>query len=159
MPPTVYIFIFLVIAFTLYFWTKSKMQEKVYKAEAAPTNGLSKDDSWEDFIFARPAILRLKNGETVPTSKFIRIRIQGSCMEPKGIIAGEQWFVKPISQSKILDEIKPGDVLLIHLKDKNMYKIREYQSTTPDATSLNTFYYNPDGTPHQVYIRDIFRRD
>lgn len=92
--------------------------------------------------------IKLMNGRYVNTRDYIRIVVHGNCMKPRNIQDGEEWLVEPLDKQKPpCSQIKEKDVLLIYLKDEDLYKIREFEGFNADG-SLQTFYYESDGTKH-----------
>ena len=88
------------------------------------------------------------NGRYVNTRDYIRIVVHGNCMKSRNIQDGEEWLVEPLDKQKpFRSQIKEKDVLLIYLKDEDLYKIREFEGFNADG-SLQTFYYESDGTKH-----------
>lgn len=125
------------------------MQYKVIPIEAGSTKNITSESLNKFVSSSRSMIIRLNSGEYIHSKDYIRIRIFGSCMKPRNIIKGEEWLVKPIDKNKdVWNQIKPEDVLLIHIKDKDIYKIREYVSPADDE-NLNTIWYEADGGKHR----------
>ena len=99
----------------------------------------------------RPSrLVKLDDGSYINSHDYVRIVINGRCMEPRNILNGEEWLVKPIDKNlDVLKQISPKDVLLIYLQDTNIYKIREYERVNREnGELLDTFYYQ-DGRPHK----------
>ena len=91
-------------------------------------------------------LIKLRDGRIMRTSDFIRIRITGSCMEPRNVLNGEEWLVLPIQKDKdIKSQIKVNDILLLYIQDKGIYKIRELRDILDDGNELVTGYYRLDG--------------
>ena len=62
-------------------------------------------------------------------------------MKPKNIESGAQLLVKKIDRTKSMcDQIKQGDILLIHLSDNGVYKIRIFDKY--EGTDLVTYRYD-----------------
>lgn len=94
-------------------------------------------------------IIKLPNGNYINTNDLIRIEIKGNCMRPRNVYDGEEWLVFPIDSTKKCEEqIKPKDIVLIYLEDKNIYKIREVRSFLGNQF-LDTIYYDNDGETNQ----------
>lgn len=114
-------------------------KDKVIDVEAGPTSECHRVFLKEE---AAPKIIKLPNGKLVSSRNFVRIRIRGNCMEPRSIFNGEQWLVDRIDHKKAVGEtIKKGDVVLIYLKDKNLFKIREVENIN-STNFLDTIRYN-----------------
>ena len=96
-----------------------------------------------------------KNGKPVNTSGMIRVVVQGDCMEPRGIKTGDQLLVRKISHRKPLrEQIKTGDILLIHLEDTGISKIRIFKEYDANG-NLVTYRYEGEkeresSQPHKV---------
>lgn len=150
MEPIIVILIILAFVFAGYYWSSAVLKKRtvvmddVIATEAGPLNAgctkfLRTSDSKE-----RALIIKLKDGRYINTSDYLRLRISGTCMTPRNILNGEEWLAKPYDGES--SAINPGDVLLIYIKDKNMYKIREVERVLDDKQEVETFYYNPDGS-------------
>lgn len=121
---------------TSHLYAKQK-EDLIIDVEAGPTSECACVLSKEKAI---SKIIKLPNGRFVDSQKYVRIKIHGNCMEPRDILNGEQWLVSKVNHNKpVEDNIKVGDVVLIHLKDKNLYKIREVKHISDN--SLDTIRY------------------
>jgi len=146
---TVYIAIFFIVLCSLYITTSfyNKNRDKVIFVE---TGSVANVDEAELKIkrSVPPKIFRLPDGTYASSHKFIRIIVKGSCMSKKGICSGEEWLVEAVNRhEKLENQIRPGNVLLIYLEDKGIYKIREFKSFTA-REELMTLYYDKDGLEH-----------
>lgn len=95
------------------------------------------------------SVIRLPNGMYANTRSYYRIHIIGGCMTTIGIRRDEEWLASKLKKrKKITEQIAKGDVLLIYLVDKNIYKIRRFDSVD-DNGKLRTYYYNEDGSVHE----------
>lgn len=93
-------------------------------------------------------VIQLPNKSYASTRSFYRIFIIGECMEKIGINQNEEWLASKLNKrKKVTEQITPGDVLLIYLKDKNIYKIRRFDHLN-EKGFLETYSYNPDGSVH-----------
>lgn len=91
-------------------------------------------------------------GNVVDTSNMIRVRVEGNCMRPRHIETGDQLLVKKIDRRRPLrDQIQEGNILLIHLADTKVDKIRIFDRYD-EAGQLITYRYADDGT-RQVSTR------
>lgn len=134
------------VASTLY-----SKKDKVYLAEAGSVDNASHGSA---MVQSAPSkIVRLNDGRRIRTSDYIRILIDGDCMTKRGVLRNEEWLVEPLTLSENDNRIKPHDILLIHLADKHIYKIREFVGYD-DNGDLNTLYYEegnkvkPSSKPH-----------
>ena len=89
----------------------------------------------------------------IDTSDMIRIVVKGNCMKPRNIESGAQLLVKKIDTTKAIDrQIKQGDILLIHLNDTGVYKIRIFDKY--EGADLVTYRY--DDNMHSM--ADLFNK-
>lgn len=144
---TVYLFIIFVglVAGYAYFSLTTPKTQMQFATEAGPIE--NSDAEKLRLLDKKVGVCMFKyNGNEIMSSDYIRILVQGNCMSPRGINSGESWLVEPIHSDKGIDtQVKKGDVLLVYLEDKNMYKIREFKDfADKEHTSLQTFWYNGD---------------
>jgi hypothetical protein len=68
-------------------------------------------------------------------------------MRQRCICNGDIVFARKFDKTFTLDNICPGNILLLYLNDARYegYKIRVFKQYSPDK-ELETFYYNPDGS-------------
>lgn len=85
-----------------------------------------------------------KNGWPISMRNKIRVVVHGNCMNKRGISDNDQLVVQKLNPKEI-KKLKPGDIVMIHLKDKDIDKIREFRKFTKDMR-LDTAYYLPDGS-------------
>lgn len=154
MNATVIIFvIFILISFLYGMWSyKSRANDIVYITEAGPTDG--NDCILQQHYHSPAQTYRLSNGEYRSSKDFFHIKVSGNCMASHNIFNGEEWLAERIDHSKSCQsQIAPKDVLFIYIKDKNIYKLREFSALNEDG-SLRTLYYDKQGnikyssTPH-----------
>lgn len=116
-------------------------QEKVIIAEAGDTGAIVNRKKTKNIIHMRPIRLKDDNGNSIDKSNLIRVLVDGKCMERKGIKDGSQLFAKAIDHSiKLSKQISQGDVLLIYLTDKNIYKLRVFDKI--EEGTLATYRYD-----------------
>ncbi len=142
MTATMIFGILVVLMCGFYAWANLRCvpkNEKVYEVEAGSTASSSPLGSYE----AKSKIIKLHNGRYITTADFIRIKIHGECMSFRNIKDGDEWLVERLEQEKIKPTIQVRDVLLIYIKEKNVYKIREFVGYAEDGT-LKTRYYEGD---------------
>ncbi len=136
------IFSAIVIAYGIISFKTSKEQD-VILVEAGPTTCMENVRVFQHYKSPVKTI-KLPDGSYKNSSEFIRIRIDGNCMQKRKICYGEEWLVEQINKSKSMQEqLNISDVLLIYIKDKNMYKIRELANFL-DNEMLETIYYDGD---------------
>lgn len=124
-----------------------KNSDKVYSASAGSSD--EQHESVTPIFTEESTVIQLPDGTYANTKSFHRLRINGSCMSPLNMNNGDEWLAVKIDHKKNLrDQIKIDDVLLIHLADKNSYKIRKVKGFINDTT-LDTYSYNQDKTEHK----------
>lgn len=88
-----------------------------------------------------------KGDEYLDMSKFIRTIVYGDCMKPKKLNNNDNVLVAKINNRKdILSQIEIGNVLLLYIPEKNLYKFRELDRIGEDGL-LYTIYYDSEGKP------------
>lgn len=123
----------------------AKKQEFVQCVEAGPTKKITAKFLEEQSFYAQRQIIKDQNGKDIDTSEMLRICVNGNCMKPKHIVTGSQLLVKKIDKNKpIKEQIKQGDILLIHLEDNNIHKIRIFDKYQENHL-LSTYRYDDDG--------------
>jgi len=84
------------------------------------------------------------NGKKVDTGKFIIRKVDGDCMAPRDIFAGDLLFIEPFNGNP--DSFSKGDIL--YIKDKSDFKIREfYCFDSNNPKKLKTLFYKSDRAP------------
>lgn len=143
---TVYFFIILIVLIGIYAYCNIayNKQEFVQCVEAGPTAETNARRLKEKSFYDKHRVVINKSGREIDTSGMIRIVASGNCMKPKGIESGSQLLVKKVNRkSPINNQIKKGDILLIHLVDNGIYKIRIFDRY--DGTDLATYRYDDNG--------------
>lgn len=119
-------------------------QEKVIIAEAGDTGTIVNRKKSKNIIHMRPITIKDNKGNTIDKSNLLRVLVDGKCMERKGIKDGTQLYAKVInSEVKLSKQISQGDILLIYLDDKNIFKLRVFDKMEEGA--LVTYRYNNIG--------------
>jgi len=97
------------------------------------------------------------NGKKVNPRKYIVKKVDGDCMVPRSIYAGNLLFIEKFNGNT--SSLSIGDILYIKYvkKSHSGYKIREYRGLdTSDSQKLQTLYYTGNGTsksssqPHEL---------
>lgn len=143
---TAYFLVILFVAVAIYAYINivSGKQEFVQCVEAGPTSTTDAKRLRELSFYDKHRIIKKPNGQEIDTSGMIRIVVKGNCMKPKGIESGTQLLVKKINKKdSVRKQIKEGDILLIHLMDNDLYKIRIFDRY--DGENLATYRYDDDG--------------
>lgn len=144
----------IVLSIYAYFNIMTRKQDFVQCVEAGPTCQINADNLNANSFYDKHRIVKKKNGDVVDTSKMIRIIVKGNCMKPKQIESGSQLLVLKLdAQRPVKEQIKSGDILLIHLKDTNIHKIRVFDKYENGV--LQTYRFDDNGQkkksskPHQ----------
>lgn len=146
----VYFISLLTVLLIAYYVSNNKLKrlEYVKCVEAGPTAKVTANDlhrlSFEDnYLY-----LKDDEGHPVHRDRMIRVVVKGDCMHCRHIVNGTQLLVASIDKNRSLKEqIKHGSILMIHIPDTNVDKIREMDHM--DDKNVYTFYYDPDGTKHK----------
>ena len=113
---------------------------KVIVAEAGKISEMGED--YQPYVYMNPIVLSDVNNEKIDSENLLRVLVHGHCMEPIGIMDGAQVFAEKIIKSKDFSmQAKYGDVLLIYLEDKNMFKLRIFEKYNQDK-DLITYRYD-----------------
>ncbi len=116
-------------------------RDYVQCVEAGSTIDTDAERLKECSFYDKRRIVRDSKGKEIDTSNMIRIVVNGNGMKPKNIESGAQLLVKKIDRTKSMcDQIKQGDILLIHLSDNGVYKIRIFDKY--EGTDLVTYCYD-----------------
>lgn len=109
-------------------------KEQVIVAEAGKISEIG--DTYQPYIYMNPI---LSNND----SNIQRVIVHGRSLEPRGIYDRSQLYVQLINLEKDFSlQVKHDDILLIYLKDKNIYKLRIFDKHL-DNDNLLTYMYNP----------------
>ncbi len=136
--------LFIAVAMYAYFNIVSGKQEFVQCVEAGPAMATDAKRLKELSFYDKHRIVLNADGQKVDTSGMMRIVVKGNCMKPKHIESGAQLLVKKINRKdSIRNQIKQGDILLIHLTDNDIYKIRIFDRY--DGGDLATYRYDDNG--------------
>lgn len=60
-------------------------------------------------------------------------------MTPRGVLSGKEWLVQRWDGN--VASVKKRDILMIHLKDKDIYKIREVEEILIEKHEFVTIHY------------------
>ena len=119
-------FLLLILAVLITYAISSTYGKEVVRGvEAGPVGECDPATVRQKSFRARPIEVRDEKGVIVDTSEMIRVVVCGDCMLERNIPNNSQLLVKRIDPSKTLEEqIKQGDIVMIHLRDQNLDKIR-----------------------------------
>lgn len=140
---TIYFLIILLLVIATYAYCNIVVGRRDYVqcVEAGPTKDTDAERLKECSFYDKRRVVRDSKGKEIDTSNMIRIVVKGNCMKPKNIESGAQLLVKKIDRTKSMcDQIKQGDILLIHLSDNGVYKIRIFDKY--EGTDLVTYRYD-----------------
>ena len=83
------------------------------------------------------------DGKRVNPKNYTIKKVDGDCMMPRGINAGDLLFIENFDKQNI-SSLNIGDILYIYHEKGNFYKIREYRGFKDDE-NFNTLYYTREG--------------
>lgn len=138
--------------------------ERIECVDAGPVSSVDPQDLHSRVKFEPMGIFRSEDGKLLTSADYQRITVSGNCMVPRGICSGQDLLVEKIKDGRDLS-LKEGDILLIHVPDKNLYKIRAYEEKTDENPNVyKTYYYDEAGEkkysskPHKKdYIQGVVR--
>ena len=138
--------------------------ERIECVDAGPVASVDSQALHSRVKFEPMGIFRTEDGKLLTSADYQRITVSGNCMVPRGILSGQDLLVEKIKDGRDLS-LKEGDILLIHVPDKNLYKIRAYEEKTDENPNVyKTYYYDEAGEkkysskPHKKdYIQGVVR--
>ena len=138
--------------------------ERIECVDAGPVASVDPQDLHSRVKFEPMGIFRTEDGKLLTSADYQRITVSGNCMGPKGIRSGQDLLVEKIKGGRDLS-LKKGDILLIHVPDKDIYKIRAYEKKTDkDPNVYETYYYDEarkkvlSSKPHKKdYVQGVVR--
>lgn len=129
-------------------WRLNYKQQQVIVADAGPTLELTAQEQEEKSFSVNYRVSKMPNGDIVDTRDYIRVYVDGGCMENRGIPNKSQVLVYPLNNDvDFKKQVKIGDVLLIRLHDKGVHKLRILKNYD-DPNQLITYRYE-NGHEHQ----------
>lgn len=81
------------------------------------------------------------NGHLIPARDYIKVVVKGNCLKPKGIVNGSELLVYKYKNDSEKNDIKAGDILMIHLESKGIDKIRVFEKMREDGL-MDTYRYD-----------------
>ena len=124
------VFLFIIITtlaiYGLGKWSVSKT-DYVRCVEAGPTSHVSPSEIHRLCCREKHIVVLGKNGKPIDTKLYQRVMVKGNCLKPLGIEDDAQLLVRKFNNDN--DEknrIKKGDILMIYLKSKDIYKVRVF---------------------------------
>lgn len=117
------------------------MYDDVLCVEAGGTSSVDpqflKDASYK----VKHVPIKDKTGKVINGKDTIRLKVNGVCMEPRGIHDGDELIAVRINNLIPFEkQVKRDDILLIHIEDKDINKIRIFDDFAED-NSLKTYRY------------------
>ena len=124
-------------------WLSHRVRkETVIVAEAGKVSDMTED--YQPYVYMNP--IRMQNRRqksSILPPDYQRVIVHGHCMEPRGIMDCSQVIVKNINHDKDFSlQVKHGDILLIYLEDKDIYKLRVFDKYI-EKDQLLTYRFNP----------------
>lgn len=122
--------------------------QKVIVADAGPTRELTAKEQRKHDSYSHYTTIRLQSGKSLQSRDYICVKVDGKCMEPRGIKDESTVYVFPINKAEnFKKQVRLEDVLLIYLKDKRVYKLRILQNYDNER-QLITYRYSNNGEKH-----------
>lgn len=131
-------------------------RDRVLSVEAGDTGNVNPVELRKKSFYAPHRVFKDADGNVINTFDMIIVKVCGDCMCPRNIPNGSELLVKKIhSANSAHDIIKKDNILLIHLKDKDLYKIRIFDDFNGN-NELKTYRFNKNGEkvdssrPHRI---------
>ena len=153
------VFLFIIITtlaiYGLGKWSVSKT-DYVRCVEAGPTSHVSPSEIHRLCRREKHIVVLGKDGKPIDTKLYQRVMVKGNCLKPLGIEDGAQLLVRKFNNDN--DEknrIKKGDILMIYLKSKDIYKVRVFDDFL-EGGLIRTHRYADNGDviyssrPHEL---------
>lgn len=145
---TYYFIVAFVLVLGFYAFANLKLRKDlVIGVEAGTTKGVTAEELKRVSYSVKHKVVKDSHGNVISPNSMIRIVVYGNCMKPLKINSGDQMIaIKIDKQRPIEEQIKPNDVLLIHLADNGINKIRAFEAF--DGRNLKTFWFEESGQKH-----------
>lgn len=114
--------------------------------EAGPTNNITAKELNKKSLYLKNKRMVDGSGHTLVPEDYFRVVVNGNCLAPKKIVDKDILIVKKYRESD-KDCLTSGKVVLLHLQDTGVFKIREIVSV--DGDKIMTRYYLNNGTPQE----------
>lgn len=138
------LFVFAVLA--LYAFSSLNGKEIVKAVEAGPLDDCDPAVVRHKPFRARPINVYGPNGTPLDMKNMSRVVVCGSCMVPRNIPDNSVLLVEKIDVKKPLeDQIKQNDIVMIHIKEQNIDKIRVFEKFD-EFNQLVTYRYSNNGS-------------
>lgn len=145
---TYYFIVTFVLVLGFYAFANLKLRKDfVMGVEAGTTKGVTADELKRVSYSVKHRVVKDRQGNVINPDSIIRIVVEGNCMRPLRIKSGDEMIAIRIDNQRPLQEqVKPNDVLLIHLADTGINKIRAFESF--EGRNLKTFWFEENGQKH-----------
>lgn len=141
-----FITLFVIVAF-FYGWLIYKYSDGMTVIAVEASCICSYSSEWlKKQSFVVPKTLYKIDGAVIDSSQYIRLIVKGNCMSPRGIVDGTQLLALKVSKKDLQSKLRQNDIVLIYLKDSDIYKIRIFDKYD-DSGNLITYYYK-NGEKH-----------
>jgi hypothetical protein len=119
--------------------------QKIILADAGSTHRLTGREQRQKDSFHPFRNISLQAGKILQSRDYICVKVDGNCMEPRGIKNNSIVYVLPLNKKEhFKKQVRAEDVLLIYLPDKNVYKLRILQNYD-NKKQLITYRYDENG--------------
>ena len=153
---TFYFIILVLVILAIYAFCSINGRDYVQAVEAGPTGKCDANLINKRSFVTSPLRICDNEGHPLSTDGMIRVVVCGDCMTPRGIKDNMQLLVEKVN-NKSLDQssLKKDDIVMIHLKDKNLNKIRVFDHFD-DNGRLATYRFDKSGVkinssrPHSI---------
>lgn len=139
-------FIIIIAALSLYGLGKkcSMATDNVGCVEAGATDSACAEELSQLSHREKRKIIYDSNNHPIDTKDYLRVVVSGNCLSPTGITNRSQLLVYRFKDENEKSEIKSGDILMIHLKSKNIDKVRVFDRMRDDG-KMDTYRYSDNG--------------
>lgn len=141
---TFYFILAIILVLALYAYSSIKGRDVVRAVEAGPVDRCDANLIHSRSFMSSPIKLCDEKGNPLSTKGMIRVVVCGNCMKPKGIPDNAQLLVEKMAQSSLKDKLHQGDIVMIHLKDRKLDKIRIFDRFD-DKDQLITYRFDDAG--------------
>lgn len=147
MASVLFILFFITIIVFYGYSSISLKREYIQSVEAGGLHEATQEEQKQLSYYAPHRMTKDSKGRIIDEKNTMKIIVKGKCMEPLKINSGDILFVKKFGKNEDLsNELHQGDVLLIYLSDKKIYKIRAFDSYEDSEKSiLKTYRYDNNG--------------
>lgn len=141
---TFYFILIIICVLALYAYSSIKGRDVVKGVEAGPVDKFDADLIRKRSFISSPISICDEKGNPLSTKGMIRVVVCGNCMKPKGISDNTQLLVEKIEQSSLRSKLQQNDIVMIHLKDKKLDKIRIFDHFD-ENNQLVTYRFDDTG--------------